>query len=104
MKDEHFGISIVELMAAGLVPIAHDSAGPKFDIVRPWKGEKTGFLATTVDEFANALDYLFKNPTETDRIRHNARDSVNRFSDEEFANVTLKRLEELIGKGDRKSV
>jgi alpha-1,2-mannosyltransferase len=28
MKQEHFGISVVEMMAAGLVTIAHASAGP----------------------------------------------------------------------------
>jgi len=27
-KDEHFGITIVEAMAAGCVPIVHDSGGP----------------------------------------------------------------------------
>ncbi|KAJ2663033.1 asparagine-linked glycosylation protein [Coemansia sp. RSA 1200] len=35
MRDEHFGISIVEMMAAGLLTVAHDSAGPKLDIVVP---------------------------------------------------------------------
>jgi alpha-1,2-mannosyltransferase len=29
MKYEHFGISIVEMMAAGIITIAHNSAGPK---------------------------------------------------------------------------
>ena len=33
MRDEHFGICNVEYMAAGVIPIAHDSAGPKEDIV-----------------------------------------------------------------------
>jgi alpha-1,2-mannosyltransferase len=33
MKEEHFGISIVEMMSAGLITIAHDSAGPKMDII-----------------------------------------------------------------------
>ena len=28
MKEEHFGISVVEMMAAGLVTIAHASGGP----------------------------------------------------------------------------
>jgi len=28
MKQEHFGISVVEMMAAGCVTIAHASAGP----------------------------------------------------------------------------
>ncbi|KAJ2157034.1 asparagine-linked glycosylation protein, partial [Coemansia sp. RSA 552] len=35
MRDEHFGISVVEMMAAGLLTIAHDSAGPRLDIVTP---------------------------------------------------------------------
>lgn len=33
MEDEHFGISVVELMASGLLTIAHNSAGPKQDII-----------------------------------------------------------------------
>ncbi len=40
--NEHFGITIVEAMAAGCVPVVHDSGGPK-EIVSPnvgfrWKG------------------------------------------------------------------
>ncbi|KAJ2713267.1 asparagine-linked glycosylation protein [Coemansia spiralis] len=35
MRDEHFGIGVVEMMAAGLLTIAHDSAGPRMDIVTP---------------------------------------------------------------------
>jgi len=33
MLEEHFGISIVEMMAAGLYTIAHNSGGPKEDII-----------------------------------------------------------------------
>lgn len=33
MKDEHFGISVIEMMAAGLITIAHNSAGPRKDII-----------------------------------------------------------------------
>lgn len=33
MKDEHFGISVIEMMSAGLITIAHNSAGPKKDII-----------------------------------------------------------------------
>ena len=56
MLDEHFGISIVEYMAAGAIPIAHNSGGPKMDIVvdLPGQGEanprRTGFLAQTKGE------------------------------------------------------
>ncbi|BAT98087.1 hypothetical protein VIGAN_09170300, partial [Vigna angularis var. angularis] len=50
MTDEHFGISVVEYMAAGAIPIAHNSAGPKMDIVLDEDGQQTGFLACTVEE------------------------------------------------------
>lgn len=33
MEYEHFGITVVEMMAAGLLTIAHESAGPKEDII-----------------------------------------------------------------------
>lgn len=35
MWNEHFGIGVVEMLAAGLVTVAHDSAGPQMDIVNP---------------------------------------------------------------------
>lgn len=34
MEAEHFGISIVEMIAAGLLVVAHNSAGPKEDIIK----------------------------------------------------------------------
>ncbi|KAH9983400.1 hypothetical protein BJV77DRAFT_917115, partial [Russula vinacea] len=33
MVDEHFGINVVEFMAAGVIPIVHASGGPLHDIV-----------------------------------------------------------------------
>jgi alpha-1,2-mannosyltransferase len=33
MEAEHFGISVVEMLAAGLLVVAHNSAGPKMDII-----------------------------------------------------------------------
>jgi alpha-1,2-mannosyltransferase len=44
MRDEHFGISVIEMMSAGLITIAHNSAGPKKDIIGPSKN-CVGFLA-----------------------------------------------------------
>lgn len=42
MWNEHFGISVVEMMAAGLVVVAHDSGGPRMDIVTPFEDNQTG--------------------------------------------------------------
>ncbi|KAI5123105.1 hypothetical protein M0805_001461 [Coniferiporia weirii] len=55
MVDEHFGINVVEFMAAGVIPVAHASGGPFNDIVLPYKGEPTGYHATTSETFGAAL-------------------------------------------------
>ena len=65
MWNEHFGISVVEMMAAGLVVVAHDSGGPKSDIVTPPPPPHdattkevhthTGYLATSAPEYAHSI-------------------------------------------------
>ena len=49
MKGEHFGITIVEAMSAGCVPVAHDSGGPK-EIIG-----SSGFLWRTKEEIPRIL-------------------------------------------------
>ena len=44
MRDEHFGISVIEMMSAGLLTIAHNSAGPKKDIIGASRSA-VGFLS-----------------------------------------------------------
>jgi alpha-1,2-mannosyltransferase len=56
MLDEHFGIVVVEYLAAGCVPLAHNSGGVAADIVR---GD-VGRLATTKEEFAEGVVALFE--------------------------------------------
>ncbi|PVU88717.1 hypothetical protein BB561_005730 [Smittium simulii] len=60
MKDEHFGINIVEFMAAGLVPISHNSAGPKMDIVVP------GILPENVKNINSSLVSLLLDDAKRD--------------------------------------
>eukprot|EP01104_Vermistella_antarctica_P014549 TRINITY_DN4606_c0_g1_i8.p1 TRINITY_DN4606_c0_g1~~TRINITY_DN4606_c0_g1_i8.p1 ORF type:complete len:414 (-),score=75.81 TRINITY_DN4606_c0_g1_i8:1382-2623(-) len=90
MWCEHFGIGIVELMAAGVVVIAHNSGGPKSDIVCDDDDEgRTGYLAVTEEEYASCLEsaLVAKNGGgESDllQLRHRARVSCKRFSDEAF--------------------
>lgn len=50
MWNEHFGIAVVEYLAAGLIPLVHASAGPLLDIVT----KETGFF------FRDASDPDFK--------------------------------------------
>ncbi|XP_078436209.1 UDP-Glycosyltransferase superfamily protein [Wolffia australiana] len=85
MVDEHFGISIVEYMAAGAIPIAHNSAGPKMDIVVDEDGQRTGFLAEKTEEYANAILAILQMP-ETERlaITSAARRRAERFSERKF--------------------
>lgn len=52
MKDEHFGISIVEMMSAGLVTIAHASGGPLHDIIGKSE-EQVGYLCSNTEEFTD---------------------------------------------------
>jgi glycosyltransferase involved in cell wall biosynthesis len=37
MPSEHFGVSIVEAMAAGCIPVVHDSGGPREFVPRVWR-------------------------------------------------------------------
>ena len=52
MKEEHFGISIVEMMSAGLITIAHASGGPKHDIIGVCS-EPVGFIAKTQQDYVD---------------------------------------------------
>jgi len=61
MEAEHFGIAIVEMMASGLAVIAHNSAGPKLDIIRERQESPVGFLASSKEEYIKHLDYCVKN-------------------------------------------
>lgn len=85
MVDEHFGISVVEYMAAGAIPIAHNSAGPKMDIVLEEDGQQTGFVAETIDEYANAILAVLR-MSDSDRIKmaEAARKRASRFSEQRF--------------------
>lgn len=96
MWNEHFGIGIVECMASGSIVLAHDSGGPKMDIVVEWEGKPTGFLASDEKSYAAAMETIFAlSPEERSVICHNARHSTSRFSEKSFENGFLQCTEPL---------
>ncbi|KAG2225030.1 hypothetical protein INT45_003230 [Circinella minor] len=94
MWNEHFGIGVVEYMAAGLIPVAHNSAGPKRDIVTEYDGRPTGFLADSVDSFADCLDKaLSLSKQDTIKMASNARAAASdRFSEVAFSRELMRSL------------
>ena len=85
MWNEHFGIGVVEFMASGVIPVAHNSAGPKEDIVIPYNKQITGYLATTADEYADHFHHILQlNLSARTNIQEVGRQSSLRFSDEIF--------------------
>ncbi|KAK3140095.1 hypothetical protein QOZ80_5AG0395740 [Eleusine coracana subsp. coracana] len=85
MTDEHFGISVVEYMAAGAIPIAHKSAGPMMDIVLDEDGHQTGFLASEMEEYTEAIIKVLGMPEpERQEMAAAARKRAQRFSEQRF--------------------
>jgi len=89
------------MMAAGLITIAHNSGGPKSDILLPYgeKKLKTGYLASSEEEYADAMYNALRNGPnckENMALRKRARCSAQRFSDEvfnqSFKDVMLRNL------------
>lgn len=89
-------------MAAGTVILAHKSGGPKLDIVVPYEGGQTGFMADDEDSYADAMERILSlTPSERMEIRRRARQSVARFSDQEFEASFLAAMEPLMGTLER---
>lgn len=97
MWNEHFGIGVVECMAAGAIALAHKSGGPKMDIVIRWQEKPTGFLASDVAGYAKEMRQIFNmSPQKRLEMRQRARASVEqRFSEEVFEANVVRRTERL---------
>ncbi|KAG8467926.1 hypothetical protein KFE25_006978 [Diacronema lutheri] len=102
MWMEHFGIGVVELMASGVVPVAHASGGPLADIVLPVDGMPSGRLACSADEYAEAMHELLQLARQPGReafadLQSAARRASARFSDESFERAFVAALNPLLG-------
>lgn len=96
MWNEHFGIGVVESMAAGLIMVANRSGGPLMDIVETSEGSQNGYLAMDAIGYANCIATILYNTKEhNNSIREAARASVERFSEKEFENGFIRAVSQL---------
>jgi len=74
MPYEHFGISVVEGMASGCIPVVHKSGGQWLDIVDRGRFG-VGYDALSVDEIAKAISraLVIWSPRRAERVRQRAR-------------------------------
>lgn len=74
--------------------LANNSGGPKTDIVVPFNGKPTGFLASTAVEYAEKLCTIFEMAeSEAEALKRNAREHILRgFSSDAFERDFLKCL------------
>ena len=99
MWNEHFGIALVECMAAGCVMVGHRSGGPLLDIVVSWKGTQTGFLAASEEDFTNCLCRVFRMDEDSRlRMTSSAREAVrSKFSVQVFESAFIRATEHIFG-------
>lgn len=96
MVGEHFGLSVVEAMASGLVPIVHKSGGPYLDILNEKQGVY-GFYYEDADEAASHVNSLIENEEEASEIRGRAIERSLRFNKKSFKSSFVEAIKELIG-------
>ncbi|CAD5221306.1 unnamed protein product [Bursaphelenchus xylophilus] len=82
MVDEHFGIAVVEMLAAGVLVVAHKSAGPLKDIIGS-SDKPVGFLGETPEDYANHIKTIIESErSEREKIRADALQWVSQKFDE----------------------
>lgn len=86
---EHFGISTVEAMGAGVVPIVMDAGGQK-EIV---EDGKNGFLWDTIDSFIQKTDNVINNDKLWNTLSENAIEYAKQFSYDRFCKEITKMVE-----------
>lgn len=89
MTDEHFGISVVDLMSYMIPVVVSNSGGPKEDIILSRNNDRKGefgFLSDSVDDYVRSVVSVLANfgSQEVTQLRINAYNSVFRFPNVEL--------------------
>ncbi|MDD5659105.1 MAG: glycosyltransferase [Actinomycetota bacterium] len=88
-KFEHFGITTVEAMVSGCIPIVINKGGQK-EII---KEAVNGFKFDSFDELKEKTIAAIKNPLEMSKIRENAKIDAGLYSNEVFRKNLLEIIE-----------
>ena len=94
MVAEHFGISVVEGMASGCVPVVHKSGGPWLDIV---DHGRYGFGFRTVEEAASVIKRLLADEGLWADYSRRALERARAFSEEAFKEKFISVLKSYLG-------
>jgi len=97
MKYEHFGIAIVEAMAAGLVPLVSRTGGPWIDILNRKQG-LYGFAYEDVDSCISYVDELLNDDNLRKSMVKRAVERSRRFTSENFRNHIVYIAKECISR------
>ncbi|KAI0986507.1 hypothetical protein GJ496_000612 [Pomphorhynchus laevis] len=82
MHEEHFGIAVVECMAAGLIMIGNASGGPHLDII---VDNKNGYTANTAEEYVNTIVKIISmSQAELSQMKKISEQSISRFDSSKF--------------------
>ncbi len=95
MWNEHFGIGVVEYMAAGCIAVAHKSGGPALDILVPAHDGPRGFLADSMETYVAALCHILlgeRPEKDLENIRIRGRKQCQKFSNDIF----IKKIQRLM--------
>ena len=91
MVGEHFGISVVEAMAMGCIPIVHNSGGAKEFVPAQYRYENLRDAATKIE--TEIYEWTPEKAKETEKI-------AKRFSEENFSKEFIKIFNQYIEEGN----
>ncbi len=93
MPCDHFGISVVEAMASGCVPVVHRSGGPWIDILDAQQ-DRYGFAYSSIEAAASTIDTLITEERVRREIAKRALNRAQRFDRSVFMRKIVERVEQ----------
>jgi alpha-1,2-mannosyltransferase len=87
MVGDHFGMAVVEAMAAGLIPLVPNKGGPAEFVPQEYQFD-------TIEQAAEIITYIFNRLPKTEQIKIS--DDVNKFSNSHYIKGFQRLVDELI--------